>query len=235
MRDPRAFPCWLPPLVRERAHALRSEMLKAGTPNDVAVLDRLTRDPRMEAVWKYLQKHKRKGYRRTEVYEHAVPDPMAHSRVNRSSFPTRAIWLQQVAMRELYTEAVRWACGYAAPASSDHLYLTDALRLRAEAQQCLEREPFGLSVATKRRLATRLRRAADAYTDAAKEAHTKASEEIPRYVMMMIAERMHELFGKRMYGQAAVVAALVLGRDVSATMVREAVVGLWGNSHKKRR
>jgi hypothetical protein len=237
MRDPRAFPSWLPPLVREQAHALRSEMLKSGTPDDIAVLDRMTSDPKMEAVWKYLQKHRRAGYRRTDDYEHAVRDPMAHSGVNRSSFPTRASWLQQLAMRELYIEAVRWACAYAAPASPDHLYLTDALRLRGEAQQCLEREPFGLSVATKRRLATRLRRAADAYTDAAKEARTKASEEIPRYVMMMIAGRMHDLFGKRMYGQAATIASLIMERDVTPTMVREAIVGLGlcDNGRKKRR
>jgi hypothetical protein len=236
MRDPRVFPSWLPPLVREQAQALHSELLKSGTADDIAVLERITSDPRMEAVWKYLQKHKRTGYRRTEVYEHAVRDPQAHSGVNRSSFPTRAVWLQQLAMREVYIDAVRWARMCAAPASSDHPYLTDALRLRAEAQ-ILENEPFGLSVAMKRRLATRLRRAADAYADAAKEARAKTSEEIPRYVMMMIAGRMHNLFGKRMYGQAATIASLIMQRDVTPTMVREAIVGLGlcGNGRKKRR
>jgi hypothetical protein len=234
MRDSHEFPSWVPPLVREQAHALRSELLKSGTADDIAVLDRLTSDPKMEAVWKYLQKHKRAGYRKTDRYEHAVYDPMAHTQVNRSSFPTRGIWLQQLAMRELYLDAVRWGRMFVPRPVSPHLYHHDADRLRAEAQ-CLENEPFGLSVETKRKLVTRLRRAADVYAQAAEEARAKTSEEIPHYLMDLIARRLKELFGKRMYGQAAVVSSLILGRDVTSTMVREAVVGLCGNGRKKRR
>jgi len=223
MREPRAFPTWLPPLIREQAHVLRSELLKSGTSDDIAVLDRMTSDPRMEAVWKFLQKHKRAGYRKLADYQHAVYDPMAHSAVNRSSFPTRAVWLQQLAMREFYTDIVRWARAYVAPASPHFYYHPRADALRAEAS-FVERDPFGLSAETKRKLAKDLRRTADTYARAAKEARTKTSEEAPRYMMWLVAMWLHQLFGKWMYGQAATVASLILRRKVTSKMVRKAVV-----------
>jgi hypothetical protein len=232
MREPRTFPSWLPPLVREQAHALRSELLRSGTPDDIAVVERLTSDPRMEAVWTYLQKRRRVGYRRTG-YEHAPHDPMAHSGVNRSSFPSRAVWLQQLAMRALYIDIIAWGRGFAAPSSPRHPYHADADRLRAEVR-FLGNEPFGLSAATKRRLASLLRRTADAYESAAKEARARTVEELPRYLAAMIAGRLHELFGERMYGQAATVAGLIMERDMTVAMVREAVA-LCGNSRKKQR
>src|ERR1700730_12228626 len=197
MRDPREFPPWLPPLVREQAHVLRSELLRSGTPDDIAVLERLTGDPRMEAVWTYLQKRRRVGYRRTG-YEHAPLDPMAYTGVNRSSFPTRAAWMQQLAMRALYIDIIAWGRGFAAPSSPRHPYH------------------------------------ADADESAAKDAGARTVEELPRYLAAMIAGRLHELFGKQMYGQAATVAGLIMERDVTLAMVREAVA-LCGTGRKKQR
>jgi hypothetical protein len=231
MRDRHEFPPWLPPLVREQARALHSELFKAGTAEDIAVVNRLTSDPKMEGVWKYLQRHKRMNYRRTG-YEHAVYDPQAHSGVNRSSFPTRAIWLQQLAMREFYIDAIRWGRMCAAPVTpAPRSYLSRVLRAEASlVEQGMSL--LDLSAETKRKVAKELRRAADVYEDAAQESRAKTSKEVPRYLMAMVAQRLRDLFGTPMYGQAATVASLILGRDVTATMVREC--GLWGSGRKKR-
>ena len=87
----------------------------------------------------------------------------------------------------------------------------------------MERNPFGLSAETKRKLTKDLRRAADTYARAAKEASAKTAEEAPRGMMALVALTLWELFGTPMYGQAAVVAGLIMRRDVTPTMVREAV------------
>src|SRR5437667_11790904 len=106
MRDSLEMPPWLPPLIAERARAAFAAMIEAGTAEeDVAVVKRLTTDPRMEHVWKYLQRRRREDHYRTADYENPVRDlapkgpfPLPFP----SPFPTRAAYMQNVAMGTFY-------------------------------------------------------------------------------------------------------------------------------------
>lgn len=74
-----------------RARGILAAAVEAGTePVIVSAVKRLTNDPRMERVWKYLQRKRREDYQRTSEYEHSIRD-LGSDGPFPSSFPTRAM------------------------------------------------------------------------------------------------------------------------------------------------
>src|SRR5262249_55990545 len=107
VRDGADLPDWLPPLVAERARTILTAAAEAGSePAIVSAIKRLTADPRMEGVWKYLQRKKRERSQRTQAYEYPVKDIVdgtwEPSRTFPAAFPTRAVYMQNLAMEVFY-------------------------------------------------------------------------------------------------------------------------------------
>jgi hypothetical protein len=239
MRDSLEMPPWLPPLIAERARAAFAAMIEAGTAEeDVAVVKRLTTDPRMEHVWKYLQRRRREDHYRTADYENPVRDlapkgpfPLPFP----SPFPTRAAYMQNVAMGTFYFNVLCLMTGgrfnqFGGPYPTSPPFLSqfrssyrdraEALRAEAKSISEISRKVYDLPRELDR-LERSLLQAADAYEKLANASRADSRRQMPAAVTKYIAEELQTLFGHRMYGQTAVVASVILDRDVTTAEARE--------------
>jgi hypothetical protein len=217
----------------------------------VSAVKRLTSDPRLERVWKYLQRKKRKDHQRTDSYEYPVRD-LGSDGPFPPSFPTRAIWMQHLAMEIFYCEVLclmtggrinRFGGPWPTPTPIDEFvsqlrtpYRNRVEELRAEAKSIskIDREiedcPRELD-----RIERSLLRTADAYEQLAHASRTDSERRIPAMVTKQIARHLEALFGRRMYGQAAAVSSVILDRDVTAAEAREWCRHKgWVKVHKKQ-
>jgi hypothetical protein len=252
MRDSLEMPPWLPPLVAKRARAAFAAMIKAGTAEeDVAVVKRLTTDPRMEHVWKYLQRRRREDYRQTSNFENPVRDLAPEGPERDRAFPppfrTRAIYMQHVAMEVFYSDMLglmtggrfnRFGGPYPTPPPFDEFvdpHRDLAERLRAEAKIISVDPRFIDSPHELHKLERRLLEAANAYEELARAARGVTLRQMPAAVTGQVARNLQRLFGRKMYSQAAVVASVILNRDVTAAEAREWCRHKgWVKTHKKQ-
>jgi hypothetical protein len=242
MRDTLTFPTWLPVLVAERARELHQQALDLGRKDEAAMIVRITSDPRMGKVWAYLRNRRRDPDDRrvrTHEYEHATTDPDPNGRYRSDRFPTRAEWRQQVAFENIYSEIIRWGgLRSRLPLSEARRYADEAAHLRAKAEVEAEAKS-----GTDRRVdrcraqhakLERLYMKTAAAADALAAAYIADTEELsPAFVTVQTAEALFKNFGKRMYGQAAIIASVVLDRTVTAHEAREYCRGVWGYREKK--
>jgi hypothetical protein len=241
------LPCWLPPLVAERARAAFAAMIEAETAEeDVAVVRRFTTDPRMESVWKYLQRKKRGDYQfePTNYYENPVRD-LASSPERDRAFPppftSRATYMQNAAMGVFYSDVLClirfWhphpiINEFASQWRTQHRDLTEGLRAKAK---LITADPrFTNFPRELHKLERRLLQAADAYEELAEVSQDDIIKRMPAAVTGYIAWCLQNLFGHKMYGQAAVVASVILDRDVTPAEAREWCRKGWVKTHERR-
>jgi hypothetical protein len=115
MREAPDLPAWLPPLVVEHA---RLTYRQSRDDEEAAALLRVTVDPRMKAVWAYLQRKQRDvedRHVRTHEYAHAARDARPNDPNPDPRFRTRNKALQQHAHRRLYGEVIRLTRLYGVP------------------------------------------------------------------------------------------------------------------------
>jgi hypothetical protein len=227
------LPDWLPRLIAKRAQALIAEAENSSHVEDLALIRRLTTDPRMKSVWKYLQRKKRNHHKWTGDYENPVFDPIPNAPFP-APFPSRSVWMQHLAMEKFYCDLIcmmTWGrfgrFGAPHPATEDLAkwrtpYLERAAELRAEAKlvseinRSVENCPRELD-----KVAHRLTQAAVAYEELAHASHADSERRVPAVVTAQIAKDLKVLFGRKMYGQAATVASVILEREVTAAETRE--------------
>jgi hypothetical protein len=248
------LPCWLPPLVAERARAVFAAMTEAGmAEEDVAVVRRFTTDPRMEGVWKYFQRKRREGHHRACDYEnpvHDLPPSPGRDRAFPPPFTSRATYMQNLAMGVFYSDILclmtagrinRFGGPYPTPPPlnefvsqrcAQHRDLTEGLRAKAK---LITTDPLFTEFPRElRKLERRLLQAADAYEELANAAQDVTLRQVPAAVTGYIARCLQNLFGHKMYGQAAVVASVILDRDVTPAEAREWCRKGWVKTHERR-
>jgi len=242
MRDTLTFPTWLPVLVAERARELHQQALDLGREDEAAMIVRITSDPRMGKVWAYLRNKRRDPddrHVRTHEYEHAALDPDPTGPYRSDRFPTRAEWRQQVALEKIYSEIIRWGgLPSRLPLSEARRYADEAADLRAKAEvEAKAKSGTDRRIDRCRAQHAKLERAymkAAAAADALATASIANTEELsPAIVTVRTAEALLKNFGKHMYGQAAIIASVVLDRIVTADEAREYCRGGWGYREKK--
>jgi hypothetical protein len=242
MRDRVDFPSWLPPLVAERARELHQQAIEMERNDEAAMIVRITSDPRMEQVWAHLRNKRRdpdERHVRTHEYEYAAIDRDPNGPYRSDRFPTRAEWRQQVALEKIYSEIIRWGgLRSRLPLSEARQYAQEATSLRAKA--AVEAKHWS---GTDRRI-NRCRaehaklerayiKAADAADALAAASITDTDDLSPAIVTVRVAETLLKNFGKRMYGQTASIASVVLDQTVTAEKAREYCRGVWGYLEKK--
>jgi hypothetical protein len=119
MRECSAWPTWLPSLVADHATLVWRQAETSGNTEEADAMTRITCDPRMEAVWNYLQRRRRdpdKRHVRTHLYDHVArdADPNADNPAP-GKFRLRSEALQQLAMSRLYGDMVRLVRLYGLP------------------------------------------------------------------------------------------------------------------------
>jgi hypothetical protein len=235
VRDGADLPDWLPPLVAERARAILAAAVEAGTePVIISEVKRLTTDPRMDRVWKYLQRKKRKGHQQTHNYEYPIRD-LGSDGPFPPPFRTRAIWMQHLAMEIFYCDVLCLMTGgrinrlggpYPTPPPfisqfrNPYRDRAEALRAEAKSISTVERKKVEGCPRELDRLQRLLQQTADAYEQVANASRTDSERRIPAVVTAQIAKDLEALFGRKMYGQAAAVASVILDRDVTAADAR---------------
>ena len=189
----------------------------------------------METVWRYLQERKLKRHRRTEDFAHPArdPEPENPNYPGGHAFASRSEWLQQVALRHLFSYLVRLVTlMHRLPQAEPRHYRELASWLRAAADsefkvledfhaalEALDRRR-GLAL-PQRKFIKSLMKAAEGADALAVQSDKEIETEIPKAVVAMIARALHELFGKHMYGITATLASLVLNREITETQARE--------------
>jgi hypothetical protein len=254
VRDRVDLPSWLPPLVAERARAALTAAIEAGSAEDIAVVKRLTTDPRMENVWKYLQRRRREDHYRTSDFENPArdlaPEGSERDRAFPPSFRTRAAYMQHVAMETFYCDVLSLMTGgrfnrfggpYPTPTPTDEFisqwrtpYRDLAEELQAEAKTISVDPRFIDFPHELHKLKRRLLQAADAYEELASASQGDNIRRVPAAVTAHVARNLKTLFGHGMYSQAATVATIILGRDVTAAEAREWCRKGWVKTHERR-
>jgi hypothetical protein len=228
MMDTADLPIWLPPLVKESAR--REAYAGARSAAELEMAKRITTDPRMAGVWKYLQKKQRdRRHRQTAGYKYSAIDPMAAETDHHpETFSSRAEWLQQNALRSIYRRMLHLGllCMPSANVSivstgSANYYRARAAELRSEAQTLWSED-----------VASHLHKAANCFDAMAESSISFAVKNTPTSVMAGVARQMKHLFGTPMYTQSAIISGIVLDREVTPQQVRDSCCGLWGFSVK---
>jgi hypothetical protein len=244
MRDQVHFPNWLPPLVAGRARVLHAEAVASGSADEAAMVVRITSDPRMQQVWRSLQ-NKRRDLKarstRTNKYQFPARDFYPDCGAVREGFKTRAEWIQQAALRALYEEIILFGrqCLPSRQSSEPfNIFHPEASQLRASAAQYANWP--GVPPVLLRKRQRQLLRAADACEAVAEANWADNRNSIPGVLTAHIGERLHGMFGKRMYGTTATVATVILGITMTDSEAREHCRGRWsshpgsGKSPRKR-
>jgi hypothetical protein len=230
------LPGWLPPLVKEHA---RMAYAAADTPEDAAIVRRVTTHEDMRSVWKELLK--RRAAAGHYVYPVQDPDPARRRPVYAARRAwTRTDWLQQRGLAELSIRLTRLGRRCAVrPLSSDDLFsstplpntddlrdVQDAALLADQAQRyvldCLRHIEDASCVAMRLKAAQHLVRAADCLNDIEERRQTDNDRAVLTGVINIVADAVFQLFGPdvHLYGQTAIMASVVLQRDVSPEYVR---------------
>jgi len=252
------FPDWLPLLVREEAEKALAQAARSSDDDELAMVRRITRDPRMRAVWKYLQG--REGLTHRE-YKNPVRDPMPGADYHPKEFSTRAEWLQQVGLAEIYKLAHYWGClclpSRQIESDADRYFPSKfsglpnqfqdqaaALRATADAwsHQCQQAKEQGLkryyralekSISRINDLAEDFEELEKIWDEHWKPTKLKQKDQVA-LVTARIAGRMNSIFRQPMYGQTATIASLVLNVTVTRQKAREHCRGLWGPRRRKK-
>jgi hypothetical protein len=247
------FPIWLPTLVREHARKFYDQALASGSSDELDMLHRITADPSMGAVWKYLQT-KRRPKRSPYDYKHPVRDPAPDADYHPEQFPSRAEWMQQIGLAEIYKHSHQLGClclpsrmasKSQSPAILDELrgvpnvFDDQIAKLQADAHEWSDwikpakergEKQFAAKLA---KSISRLLALADDF-DALKKIYEKPYEcrvkphEVLAAATALIAANMKRTFGEPMYGQTATIASLVLARPVTREQARGSYHGVWG-------
>ena len=232
-------PDWVPPSVASTARDLYEQADKVGSSYQLALIQRLTHDPRMKIVWKELTKKKRtKKESSVQFFYPAEPEEPEPLPYFPKGFTDRASWLQGVALADLFRRAA-WLGSLA----SD------------EAMQAGELEKIDALRGTLRDLRMQIERFTDdlseSYTDKPRSrAHRKAKDDLLMALarfdklvdkgqpvdLRLLARKafalglstiMEQLFRSplyrlaHMYGLVAHIISVVLLSEVSADQVRE--------------
>jgi hypothetical protein len=244
MRDCPTWPEWLPSLVAEHAILVWRQAEAAGNVEEANALERMTSDPRMEAVWNYLQRRRRdpdKRHVRTHLYDHVArdADPNADNPAP-SKFPIRSEALQQLAMRRLYGDMVRLVRLYGLPSgvvARAHPAMFPSKQaqrriaaLRAEADTITEGP-----ARARRKVQHALLAAASAREELAQAVADGARQGLPTAIATLIARKLFRYFvgarensaggllGDYMPAQAAVIASVILNTTIAASAVEYAL------------
>jgi hypothetical protein len=238
---PLTLPNWLPPLVAERARELHQQALRLEEPDEAAMIVQHASDPRMEGVWRYLfQKTRERPKRpdRTAKYKHSAHDPDPSGPFRSDRFPSRIEWRQQVAADRLFSLMIRLARSSPLVPGRRHTYYAwKAEQFRDEAAKILEEfndRRIDRCTPERERCGRALRKVADAADFLADAEAADATKQTPVIVMTQIAKALEIYFGKRMDGQTATIASVVLAVELTADDAREAARGVWGKAPRKR-
>ena len=226
---------------------MHAQFIALGKIEQAGMLTRITTDPRMQQVWAYLQRKRRDQHVRTHEYQYAARDPAPESDYKSDGIATRAEWLQQVALMRLYSKMItlgRWSLPHA-PMSEVRYYRDEAVALRqkadAEARAGAEKDRRVERCGSEHKEYERaLRRAAVKAERMADAIQADDDKRLPVVVTAaLIGEELKRLFGERLIGQAAIIASVVLDREVTPSQAREYSrgpwgSGPWGNEPKKR-
>ena len=200
-----SIPPWVPRCLVSKAHQLHAREFKSDHAWDVALIERLVTDARMEDVWQELTKRKRDAsYRQTKYYHHAAHPPRGASLGTQSEMQAKAIL-------ELFVHtfsAARWS---RLPGASIP-YSERAESLRRDADIAKKERPKKVAVP----FAQKAISMAEAYEDLA-----KVPVKTDRAVIIDILEFMKERFGPSMNRVTATLASVALGRPVSQDRVRD--------------
>lgn len=216
----------------------------ADTPEDAAIVRRVTTHEEMRGVWKELLKRRNDGRRKTNDYAYPVqdPDPSRSLPVYAARRAwTRAEWSQQMglaelsirlvrlgrrcAVRPLSSDAIRFGSGAPPPATDDLQDTHDAALLADLSQRylldCLRGIEDPNCVAMRCRAAQHLARAADCLNDIEERRQAANSKAVLTGVINLIADTVFQLFGPdvHLYGQTATMTSIVLQRNVSPEYV----------------
>jgi hypothetical protein len=239
MRDCPTWPAWLPPLVAEHAILVWRQAEAAGNVEEADALERITSDPRMEAVWNYLRRRRRdpdKHHVRTHLYYHAAWDVDPNADIPApDKFPTRSETLQQLAMSQTCGDMVRLSRLYGMPSGPArgpraHPHLLDPhpwLRsnwLRAVLSQ-VKAGPAKVRAKHERILRDDVATALNGQIQL-EIADTVAG--IPAAVVRIIGSKLRRRFGVPMVGQTAIIAGVILNSEVSAEKVQRFLCARWG-------
>ena len=137
-----------PLLVKEQAEVAYRKAATAGSATQFETVRRVTIDPRMNGVWRHLQKRRRdkRGGYVYRVHDPAVTeqgplfkdDPSeGMSDADKMRFGTRAEWIQQLGFAVIYKRMVELALMQPAPGAHgfvDQFYHQEAAELRAQAK-----------------------------------------------------------------------------------------------------
>jgi hypothetical protein len=245
MRNEITFPAWLPPLVAQQARGLSEQALQSKQRSaEIAEIVHLASDPRMKSVWQYLFQKARERPRprgrpvRTPKYKHSALDPDPRGPFRSDWFASRIEWRQQLAADQLFSLMVRLArSSPLVPAHHHSYYARKAEQFREEAAKVLEKfhdRRIDRCKLERERYGRALRRMAEAADLLADAEAADATKQTPPIVMTQIAEALEIYFGKRMHGQTATIASVVLAVDLTADDAREAARGVWGKAPRKR-
>jgi hypothetical protein len=123
------------------------------------------------------------------------------------------------------------------PARRHTYYAQKAQQFRDEAAKVLEKfddRRIDRCKPERERYGRALRKAADAAGVLADAEAADATKQSPVIVMTQIAKALETYFGKRMDGQTATIASVILGVELTADDAREAARGVWGKGGRKR-
>jgi hypothetical protein len=244
MRDCPTWPAWLPSLVAEHATLVWRQAEAAGNAEEADVIERITSDPRMAAVWTYLQRRRRdpdKRHVRTHLYDHVArdADPNAGNPAP-GKFPTRLETFQQSAMRRLYGDMVRLVRLYRLPsgiAARAHPAMFPSKQVQ-ERIDALHAEADAITdgpARARRKVQHALLSAASAHEELAQAVADGARQGLPTAIATLIARKLFRYFvgarensaggllGDYMPAQAAVIASVILNTAIAANAVEYAL------------
>jgi hypothetical protein len=239
MRDCPTWPAWLPSLVAEHAILVWRQAEAAGNVEEADALERITRDPRMETVWRYMQRRQRdreKRHVRTHLYDRAARDdnPNADNPAP-GKFPTRSETLQQLAMSQTYGDMVRLTRLYGmssgparGPRSHPHLaqphpWNSTAAELRAMASR-VEAGTAKMRTHRRRDIAD----TAGVIESQIEQEINNTIDNIPAAVVRIIGGKLERRFGVTMVGQAATIASVILDSEMSTEKAQRFLCARWG-------
>jgi hypothetical protein len=205
-----SFPEWFPSHLRLRAGYIHAKASAAGQEFDSKVIERLVKAPRMERVWKELEKKKRG----TDYFLYrAIPPPGVIDKTKLDGDASLRLLVQHRAMLELFCtvfDIIRHP-RLTSIGTLSYSQIAERLRHDAEALKTRPKRRYG-------RHRTRLKKAAETY--AILDAEVMFEPEQIRSMVVEIADFMKERFGGVMHNTVATIASVALDCKISPADIR---------------
>lgn len=245
MRPELKVPSWVPPLVAELARKRYDGASASGAEHEAALIARIISDSRMQDVWDELRERTGSG---AKTYKLKAIDPAVEiSRISGplpfpKSFSSREDWIQHLALRAIFEEAVLLGTLL----SPDAIRASRAAKLKdfeSTLQKLQEDAKFISLKWTGRKGVPQLyTKASASFEQAAKNYARIIKQELSfgwpdvaaQLFCVGLVNKIASLFHQRRHLLVANIASIVLKREIDSEQVKEWDRGHWGLKARKR-